>query len=261
MEFGNEDDESWCSVRTQGTLPDDFDLVKVCDDDKNRSKQTQCSLVSLPAKHGHEFSRYAWFKTFRAQCRKVLPTDFDPVQPQVSRRYTWIEVSVCPALNTTCVKLELAPFDEKRVSVINPCEPVDLELQYDQAQAAVKSLTLSLQGSGYNELKEQSLVFDGCKVVANFSNKCHPMVQLRAERILSVANMTPSGLTLKTTSLSGTEQIVEVFESCMERSVGFTNVRLIWSFQSQRQTTHPPNQARLPGLHIYYLMSKGTPNH
>ncbi|KAI9916439.1 hypothetical protein PsorP6_017851 [Peronosclerospora sorghi] len=240
MEFGNRDDESWCSVRTQGTLPDEFDLVKVCDDDKNRSKQTQCSLVSLPAKHRHEFSRYAWVEIFRAQCRTVLPTDFDPVQPQVSRRYTWIEVSVCPALSvenrmdipiafiitqqTTCVKLELAPFDEKRVSVINPCEPVDLELQYDQAQAAVKSLTLSLQGSGYNELKEQSLVFDGCKVVANFSNKCHPMVQLRAERILSVANMTPSGVTLKISSLSGTEQSVEVIESCMERSVGFTNV-------------------------------------
>lgn len=106
---------SWCSVSTQGNFPSEFDLVTISDDQADSFKKTQCSFAALYPENTDEPAHYAWVKIARVQCRAVLPTDFDPLQPQVSRRYTWMEVSLWPAItveNTMDIPVELC-FTQK----------------------------------------------------------------------------------------------------------------------------------------------------
>ena len=98
VEFGL-DGDSWCSVSIQGNVPSAFDLVKISDDQADSMERTQCSFAALSSEKSDKPTQYVWVTFARAQCRTVLPTDFDPLQPQVSRRYTWMEVSLWPAIN------------------------------------------------------------------------------------------------------------------------------------------------------------------
>ncbi|CAH0516636.1 unnamed protein product [Peronospora belbahrii] len=235
------DGGSWCSVSTQENVPNEFDLVKTYDDQAESLKRTQCSFAALTSKHS---TQYAWVMITRAQCRTVLPTDFDLLQPQVSRRYTWMEISLWPAISvenimdipillslsqkTTTIKLKLAPSSKECLSAINPFELVDVKLQYDQSytmtQVAPKPQAFSLECIANKDTKEQIFNGEGCKVTVNFCNDRCPMVQIRTERILTVANMTPSVLTIGIDSPLVNQRSVEKIESCVERSVGFSMI-------------------------------------
>lgn len=122
--------------------------------------------------------------------------------------------------------MKIAPSSEKCMSAINPCEPVDVQLQCDQrlssAQASPKPLCFLLECTASEDSKEQIFVFEGCKVVVNFCNDRRPMVRIRTERILSVANMTPSVLNINIGSPAGNQGVLEKIGSCAERSVGFS---------------------------------------
>ncbi|CAI5713662.1 unnamed protein product [Peronospora effusa] len=243
VEFGV-DGDSWYSVSIQGDVPSEFDLVKISDDQGESLERTQCSFAALSSEQPDMPTQYVWVTIARAQCRTVLPTDFDPLQPQVSRRYTWMEVSLWPAINVkntmdipialylsqkaTTVKLEIAPSSENCLSALNPCEPLDVQLLYEQSststQVAEKPLAFSLEGIAYKDSKEQVFVCEGCKVIVNFCNDRHPMVRIRTERILTVANMTPSVLTVSVGNPLGTQRSLEKIDSCVERSVDFLTI-------------------------------------
>ncbi|CAI5746309.1 unnamed protein product [Peronospora destructor] len=237
VEFGV-DGDSWYSMSIEGNVSSEFDLVKISDDQAESLERTQCSFAALSS---DKATQYVWITIARAQCRTVLPTDFDPLQPQVLRRYTWMEVSLWPAINVentmdipialclsqkaTTVKLEIAPSSENCLSAINPCEPVDVQLLYEQSststRVAAKPLAFSLEGIAYKDSKEQVFVCEGCKVIANFCNDRRPMVRIRTERILTVANMTPSVLTVSIGNPLGNQRSLKKIDSCMERSVDF----------------------------------------
>ncbi|KAL4101770.1 hypothetical protein PRIC1_005518 [Phytophthora ramorum] len=242
VDFGI-DGGSWCSVTTQGSLPNEFDLVKISDGQAESPKRTQCSFAVLRSGSPGEATQYAWAQICRVQCKTVLPTDFDPLQPHVSRRYTWMEVSFWPAVtveNTmdipvelsfsqkaTTVNVKIAPSSEKCVSAVNPYEPVDVQLQYEQhqtsTQASRKPLRFLLECSTpAKDFKDQIFDFEGCRVIASFCDNRRPMIRLRTERILSVANMTPNILNVSIGSPLGNQGAVQKFDSCVERSVGFS---------------------------------------
>eukprot|EP00644_Phytophthora_capsici_P001607 jgi/Phyca11/131732/e_gw1.112.4.1 len=106
---------SWWNLETQGTFPSEFDLVKVSDDQTDGFTRTQCNFATLSSKDQDEPTHYAWVRLCRVQCNTVLPTDFDPLQPQISRRYAWVEMSLWPALtveNTMDIPVELS-FSQK----------------------------------------------------------------------------------------------------------------------------------------------------
>ncbi|CAI5729177.1 unnamed protein product [Hyaloperonospora brassicae] len=166
-----------------------------------------------------------------------LPTDFDPMQSQVSWRYTWMEVSLWPAISAenmldfpvaisfaqkaTFVELEIAPSTEKSLAIINPCEPVDVQLRYDPSSCSAQPVAESLMFCIANEdSSEHVTVFEGCKVVVSFCKDRHPMVRIRIERSLSIANMTPSILAINISSPPGDRRASEKIGSCAERSVG-----------------------------------------
>lgn len=111
---------SWCSVSKHDNIPNEFDLVKISDGQLDGSKKSQCSFVVLQPGDADETTHYAWIKVGRAQCRAVLPTDFDPLQPQVSRRYTWMEVSLWPALtleNSMDIPVSFSFFQKVRKAI------------------------------------------------------------------------------------------------------------------------------------------------
>ncbi|KAG6966279.1 hypothetical protein JG687_00004932 [Phytophthora cactorum] len=165
--------------------------------------------------------------------------------PHLSGRYTWMEMSLWPAITVenvmdipvalsfsqklTTINLEVSPASEKSLSTINPFEPVDAQLQYGQgsssANTSSKPMEFLLQCSSAEDSKEQIFVFEGCKVVVSFCNDHRPMIRIRTERILGVANMTPSDLIINIGSPLGNHGgALERIGSCVERSIGFTVV-------------------------------------
>ncbi|KAF1781433.1 P-loop containing nucleoside triphosphate hydrolase [Phytophthora cactorum] len=231
------DGGSWSNVETQGRIPSEFDLVKISDNEAEFFKKAQCKFTVLHPKSPDEHTQYAWAKVTRVQCKTVLPTDFDPLQPHLSGRYTWMEMSLWPAITVenvmdiplTTINLEVSPASEKSLSTINPFEPVDAQLQYGQgsssANTSSKPMEFLLQCSSAEDSKEQIFVFEGCKVVVSFCNDHRPMIRIRTERILSVANMTPSDLIINIGSPLGNHGgALERIGSCVERSIGFTVV-------------------------------------
>ncbi|KAG3246603.1 hypothetical protein PI124_g8690 [Phytophthora idaei] len=239
------DGGSWSNVETQGRIPSEFDLVKISDNEAEFFKKAQCKFTVLHPKSPDEHTQYAWAKVTRVQCKTVLPTDFDPLQPHLSGRYTWMEMSLWPAITVenvmdipvalsfsqklTTINLEVSPASEKSLSTINPFEPVDAQLQYGQgsssANTSSKPMEFLLQCSSAEDSKEQIFVFEGCKVVVSFCNDHRPMIRIRTERILSVANMTPSDLIINIGSPLGNHGgALERIGSCVERSIGFTIV-------------------------------------
>ncbi|KAG3083916.1 hypothetical protein PC122_g10350 [Phytophthora cactorum] len=239
------DGGSWSNVETQGRIPSEFDLVKISDNEAEFFKKAQCKFTVLHPKSPDEHTQYAWAKVTRVQCKTVLPTDFDPLQPHLSGRYTWMEMSLWPAITVenvmdipvalsfsqklTTINLEVSPASEKSLSTINPFEPVDAQLQYGQgsssANTSSKPMEFLLQCSSAEDSKEQIFVFEGCKVVVSFCNDHRPMIRIRTERILGVANMTPSDLIINIGSPLGNHGgALERIGSCVERSIGFTVV-------------------------------------
>ncbi|KAG7381181.1 hypothetical protein PHYPSEUDO_006329 [Phytophthora pseudosyringae] len=259
------DGGSWCNVETQGRLPSEFDLVKISDGQADSFKKARCNFTALHPGNPDEPTHYAWAKIDRMQCKTVLPTDFDPLQPQVSRRYTWVEMSLWPAITVenimdipvvlrfsqkaTTVSLKVAPSTEKCMSTFNPFEPVGVQLEYDQgsssAETSSKSLEILLQCGSAEDAKEQIFVFEGCKVVANFCNDPWPMIRIRAERILSVANMTPNDLNISIGSPLGNQGgTLEKIGSCVERSIGFAVVsnRLVIAIVTVEDSSNESDQ-------------------
>lgn len=96
-------DKSWSKGLHMENLPAEFDLVKARkidgDDEKINSLHLQREFVSFKSGDGTP-QRYAWTEARRAECKTILPNDFDPLRPYIARRYTWIEVSLWPALAT-----------------------------------------------------------------------------------------------------------------------------------------------------------------
>jgi len=99
---------SWCSMAPHGRIPSEFDLVKISDDQVDTFKKAQYSFATLHPENPAERTQYAWAKIGRVQCNTILPTDFDPLQPQISRRYTWMEVSFWPAVTVENITDTLA---------------------------------------------------------------------------------------------------------------------------------------------------------
>ncbi|KAF4034900.1 Vacuolar-sorting-associated 13 protein C-terminal [Phytophthora infestans] len=241
LSFGT-DGGSWCNEDTLGILPSEFDLVKMSDNEAISAKKAQCTFTALHSKSPDEQTHYVWAKIARVQCKTVLPTDFDALQPHLSGRYTWMEMSLWPAITVENImdvpivlsfsqKLATAtvhvpPASEKSLSTINPYEPVDTQLQYDQGMSNAESLDFLLQCSSAKDPKDQVFVFEGCKVLVSFCNDHRPMIRVRTERILSVANMTPSDLNISIGSPLGAQGggAMERIGSCDERSIGFAVV-------------------------------------
>uniref|UniRef100_A0AAV1V0S5 Uncharacterized protein n=1 Tax=Peronospora matthiolae TaxID=2874970 RepID=A0AAV1V0S5_9STRA len=122
---------------------------------------------------------------------------------------------------TTFVELNIAPSTEKDLSIINPCEPVDVQLQYESssgnAPAATESLTFCIS---YGNPSEHVFVFEGYRAVVSFCKDRRPMVRIKIERILSIANMTPHVLAINVSSPLKNRRALEKIGSCVERSVG-----------------------------------------
>ncbi|ETP23805.1 hypothetical protein F441_03121 [Phytophthora nicotianae CJ01A1] len=228
---------SWCDLETLEGIPSEFDLVKISDNEAESSKRTHCKFTTLHPKSPDEQTHYVWVKIARVQCKTVLPTDFDPLRPHLSGRYTWMEMSLWPAITVenildipvtlslsqklTTVNLEVSAASEKSLSTINPFEPVDAQLQYGQGVSSSKPLKFLLQCRSAGDSKGQIFVFEGCKVVVSFCSDHRPMIRIRTERILSVANMTPSDLNISIGSPLGNQGALERIDSCVERSIGF----------------------------------------
>ncbi|KAE9043431.1 hypothetical protein PR001_g4045 [Phytophthora rubi] len=233
----------WCSVLKNGNIPNEFDLVKISDGQLDGLKKSQCSFAVLHPGDPEEPTKYVWVKVDRAQCKTVLPTDFDPLQPQVSRRYTWMGVSLWPAITVensmdipvsfsffqkdVRIGLNVHPSSEKSTSALNPFEPMDVQFLYEGHQGSshtpTKPIKFSLVSSAPDtETKEQIFEFGVCRVVATVSNDHRPTMRIRTERALSVANMTPSALRINIDSPLRQHGTVEKVASCEERSVGFS---------------------------------------
>ncbi|KAL3669054.1 hypothetical protein V7S43_005438 [Phytophthora oleae] len=252
---------SWSNLEAQGKFPREFDLVKVNDDQTDGFMRMKCSFATLLSKAPGEPTHYAWAKLRRAQCNTVLPTDFDPLQPRVSRRYAWMEMSLWPALtveNTMdipvvlnfsqkarTVGIKIAPSCEKCLSKINPFESVNAQLTYDQGSGSPPKPLAFLMQCTLEDSKEQIFVFEGCKVVVSFCNDLRPMVRVRMERILSVANMTPHNLNVQISSPLGSQGgTLEKIASCAERSVGFAVIsnRLVISIATMEDAINDSDQ-------------------
>lgn len=97
-------DKSWSKGLQMENLPAEFDLVKARkvdgNDEINSNSHLQREFVTFKSSGEGALPRYAWTEARRAECKTVLPNDFDPLRPYVARRYTWIEVSLWPALAT-----------------------------------------------------------------------------------------------------------------------------------------------------------------
>ncbi|KAL4167238.1 hypothetical protein KRP22_012724 [Phytophthora ramorum] len=138
-----------------------------------------------------------------------------------------IPVELSFSQKATTVNVKIAPSSEKCVSAVNPYEPVDVQLQYEQhqtsTQASRKPLRFLLECSTpAKDFKDQIFDFEGCRVIASFCDNRRPMIRLKTERILSVANMTPNILNVSIGSPLGNQGAVQKFDSCVERSVGFS---------------------------------------
>ncbi|KAE9316625.1 hypothetical protein PF001_g7241 [Phytophthora fragariae] len=217
--------------------------VRISDGQLDGLKKSQCSFAVLHPGDPEEPTKYVWVKVDRAQCKTVLPTDFDPLQPQVSRRYTWMGVSLWPAITVensmdipvsfsffqkdVRIGLNVHPSSEKSTSALNPFEPMDVQFLYEGHQGSshtpTKPIKFSLVSSAPDtETKEQIFEFGVCRVVATVSNDHRPTMRIRTERALSVANMTPSALRINIDSPLRQHGTVEKVASCEERSVGFS---------------------------------------
>ncbi|GMF17975.1 unnamed protein product [Phytophthora lilii] len=196
-------DGSWCSLIAQKSIPSEFDLVKISDGQPDGPRKAQNSFSVF--RHGNcdEPVQYAWAKVCRAQCRAVLPTDFDPLQPQISRRYTWMDVSLWPAISL-----------ENSMDI--PFKALD------------------------NDRKEHIFDFVECKVIATICADHHPLVKIRTERVLTVANMSPNELHVSIGSPLGKPGTIEKLASCVEKSVGFSVVsnRLMISIATNEDRTN-----------------------
>lgn len=97
-------DKSWSKGLYTENLPAEFDLVKARkmdgNDENSSNLHLQREFVSFKSSDEGASPRYAWTEARRAECKTVLPNDFDPLRPYIARRYTWIEVSLWPALAT-----------------------------------------------------------------------------------------------------------------------------------------------------------------
>ncbi|KAL8006771.1 putative vacuolar protein sorting-associated protein [Plasmopara halstedii] len=249
---------SWCDMETQQTIPSEFDHVKA--DDLEAKGHFQ--FKSFNSESLDEPIQYVWVKVARAKCRTVLPIDFDHLQPQIAGRYTWVEVSIYPAIivqniidapailsfsqKNTSFRLELFPACEKCISTINPFEPVKILLQYGQdlskANTYSKLLELNMQFTSAGKSKEQIFDFEDCRVVVSYCDDRKPMVRIRLERVLSIANKTPSDLMIwLATSFEDQNRTLHKVESCGERSIGFTMTSdcLIIAIASSATTAGP----------------------
>ncbi|KAL4167219.1 hypothetical protein KRP22_012705 [Phytophthora ramorum] len=163
---------------------------------------------------------------------RLLQPNLKPSQPVIDGALSMentmdIPVELSFSQKATTVNVKIAPSSEKCVSAVNPYEPVDVQLQYEQhqtsTQASRKPLRFLLECSTpAKDFKDQIFDFEGCRVIASFCDNRRPMIRLRTERILSVANMTPNILNVSIGSPLGNQGAVQKFDSCVERSVGFS---------------------------------------
>ncbi|TDH72554.1 hypothetical protein CCR75_003671 [Bremia lactucae] len=236
---------SSCDIKLDETLPTEFDLVKISDYEAQSLQKSQYQLTILQPQNHEEPTHYAWTKFARAQCKTVLPNDFDFARPQVSGRYTWMEMSLWPAISVSnmidtpvelhlsqeqiFIDLKLCPTSNKRVSTINPFESIIVILNCEQdpsdTSKSPEAHQFLLQCCSVDDRKDQVFDFEDCKVVANFHSDRGPVIQIRIERILSIANMTPSDLNVKVgSSFKHQDGALEVIFSGVEKSIGFAAI-------------------------------------
>ncbi|GMF16326.1 unnamed protein product [Phytophthora fragariaefolia] len=94
------------------------------------------------------------------------------------------------------------------------------------------------------EPKEQVFDFVECRVIVTTRNDHHPTVRVRTERVLSVANLTPSALHINFGSHVGKQRAVEQVAPCEERSIGFSVVsnRLVVSISESEASCETKSQ-------------------
>lgn len=101
---------AWSSPLVVNELPAEFDLVRP---DKDAARDGQKQQSSNPVRGSKEqfvilepeddedvrgVHFFGWLQGRRAECKTVLPNDFDPGQRQFAQRYAWMELALWPAL-------------------------------------------------------------------------------------------------------------------------------------------------------------------
>uniref|UniRef100_K3X2H4 Uncharacterized protein n=1 Tax=Globisporangium ultimum (strain ATCC 200006 / CBS 805.95 / DAOM BR144) TaxID=431595 RepID=K3X2H4_GLOUD len=145
----------WSAPLIVKDLPAEFDLVKLRNDNRaDVDKRAGLSAVELRSaakfvvlhiEDADAVPFYGWIVAHRAECKAVLPNEFDPNQRQFTQRYGWMEAALWPAFtieNTADVavtfsfqqkkkamSIEVGACSKEAVSEINPFEASDIEVQ------------------------------------------------------------------------------------------------------------------------------------